>query len=575
MTLPRRPRPIRARTIVAWITAVLGGPIFVAALRAMPMLPTTGAAWLPVAALGFTAAAIAAGTARWLVSALRSGSITTSIGGAAGAMLLAGTLTAVVSGAVDAPVLPLLAGLAAASVGWLIAFASHGSVGRLDRSIVALGAFLAFDAVVAASLFITWTERGAPYVAGLAAAGFGAAAVLAAQRRATAAGALALLAAGCAALVLARPGSVEGVVALGPLIAAGALLAAEPPAAADGADAVPGNAPSPRLPEMAQDLGEGTLLFDGRGRLADWNRAAVALLDLGTDPRDAPLTELLDPLLGGLAWTTMPSEAGEAIRSHATLEGEAPRELTLIHGEDGTALLVIRDLSLERDESTEAARLTRELRGTIEELLEARRTVELQRAELERASTTDRLTGVASRRATLERLALEVAQARRYAHPVVVVVIDVDRFTELNHRSGIEVGDAVLRELALRLRLRMRAADAIGRIDGDCFCAILPHTDERGAADFAESVLRRLATRPVMTEAGPITVTLSLGIALMAPGMELDPEELLAAADEALASARRGGGNRIAFDRRHGLARLEERRREEADQASEPDLDVG
>ena len=553
---------------------MLAGPVLVAALRAMPSLATTAAPWLPTAGLVGAALAVAAATARWLVSALRSGSITTSLGAAAGAMLLGGILTAIVGGTTEPPVLPLLAGLAAASVAWLTAFASHGSTGRLDRSIVALGAFLAFDAVVAAALFITWTDRGAPYVAAVATAGFAAAALLAVQRRASAAGPLGLIAGGCAALVLARPDSVDGVLAIGPLIAGAALLAAERPSSNGGAQ-LDGPGASPRLPEMAHDLAEGALLFDGRGRLSDWNRSAVTLLGLGHDPRDTPLTTLLDPLLGAASWTTMPSESGEAIRSRATVDGEAPRELILIHGEDGTALLVVRDLALERHETTEAARLARELRGTIEELLQARRTVELQRAELERASTTDRLTRVASRRAILERLGLEVAQARRYAHPIVAVVIDVDGFSELNQRSGIAAGDAVLRELALRLRLRVRTADAVGRLDGDCFLAILPHTDERGATAFAESVLQRLVHRPVLIDAGPLTITVSIGIALMAPGMDLDPEELLGAADEALASARRGGGNRIAFDRRHGLVRLEERRHAESGLTWESDLDAG
>ena len=61
-----------------------------------------------------------------------------------------------------------------------------------------------------------------------------------------------------------------------------------------------------------------------------------------------------------------------------------------------------------------------------------------------------------------------------------------------------------------------------------------------------------------MTERGEITIGLSIGIALMHPGMTLSGDELLAAAEEALASAQAAGGNRIAFDRLHGLARLDE-----------------
>jgi diguanylate cyclase (GGDEF)-like protein len=207
----------------------------------------------------------------------------------------------------------------------------------------------------------------------------------------------------------------------------------------------------------------------------------------------------------------------------------------------------------------EALRLARELRGTIEELMHARRTIELQREELARTATHDALTGVATRRVVLERLAIEAAESRRYTHPVAVVLIDVDGFTALNHEHGLSIGDAVLRELALRLRLRMRAADALGRVGGDSFMAILPHTDERGAAIFADVLRRRLIMRPISTEAGELTIAISIGVAFMRPGMSVDADELLAAADEALASARAAGGNRIAFDRHHGLARLEDR----------------
>ncbi len=218
--------------------------------------------------------------------------------------------------------------------------------------------------------------------------------------------------------------------------------------------------------------------------------------------------------------------------------------------------------SIEEPEYDEAARLTRELRATLDDLVAARRTIGLQRAEIERASTVDPLTGLASRGPTLDRLRVEAAEARRYGHPVTLVLIDIDGFAGMNHDHGLTVGDAVLREVALRLRLRIREADALGRVGGDSFLAILPHTDEGGAATFAQALLDRLVERSFSTDRGELTVSLSIGIALMRPGMTMSGEELLAAAEEALASAKAAGGNRIAFDRLHGLARLDERRRE-------------
>jgi diguanylate cyclase (GGDEF)-like protein len=218
---------------------------------------------------------------------------------------------------------------------------------------------------------------------------------------------------------------------------------------------------------------------------------------------------------------------------------------------------------LERDRAESQAaeqRLARELRGTIEELLQARRIVELQREEIARASTTDPLTGLPNRSAILERLRLEVAEARRYSHPVAIALFDVDGLGALNTAHGLAIGDAVLRELSLRIRLRVRTADALGRAGEDSFLAILPHTDEGGAATFVRTLLRRLTDRPIATEVGELSVSVSVGVALIRPGMDLRDEGLLAAAEEAVRSARAAGGNRIAFDRLHGLARIDDRR---------------
>jgi diguanylate cyclase (GGDEF)-like protein len=210
-------------------------------------------------------------------------------------------------------------------------------------------------------------------------------------------------------------------------------------------------------------------------------------------------------------------------------------------------------------EYDELSRLTRELRATIDELIGARRTIELQRVEIERASTIDPLTGLPGRGPTLDRLRIDAAEARRYAHPVAAVLLDIDGFAELNHQNGLPVGDSILREMALRLRLRIRASDALGRVGGDSFLAILPHTDEGGATTFARAVIDRMMERPFATERGELTVRASIGVALMSPGMTIAGEDLLAAAEEALQAAKVAGGNRVAFDRVLGVARLDAR----------------
>lgn len=253
---------------------------------------------------------------------------------------------------------------------------------------------------------------------------------------------------------------------------------------------------------------------------------------------------------GALAYARATAPAVAAMPADGDADPADPRPAPL-DSAAGMAALAARE---------ESMRLARELRGTIDELMHARRTIEQQRAELAQTATVDALTGVATRRAILERLHIEAAAARRYQHPVALVLLDLDDFSGLNREHGIAVGDEVLREVALRLRLRVRSADALGRVGGDSFLALLPHTDETGAATFADALRGRLLSRPIETGAGELVVRISIGVAFMRSGMGLGDEELLAAADEALASARAAGGNRIAFDRAHGLIRLEERR---------------
>jgi diguanylate cyclase (GGDEF)-like protein len=177
-----------------------------------------------------------------------------------------------------------------------------------------------------------------------------------------------------------------------------------------------------------------------------------------------------------------------------------------------------------------------------------------------------------SRSAITDRLRDEVASARRYPHSVSVVLMDVDGMGEINAQHGTAVGDVVLRELALRIRVRVREADALGRMAGDSFLAVLPHTDERGATVFAEAIRDRATQRPISTGRGEVTVTISIGVTTMRSRQELSADTLLARADEAVASARAGGGNVIAFDRLHGLARLDERRKE-SPSAESPEVD--
>src|SRR5438270_3061204 len=171
-------------------------------------------------------------------------------------------------------------------------------------------------------------------------------------------------------------------------------------------------------------------------------------------------------LMPGMVTLALATTLAVLTRPRAPGDGDLTmRPVALLSAPNGT------DVEGVPPQADEALRLARELRGTITELLAARQTIELQRVELERAASVDSTTGSATRRAILERLRVEAAEARRYAHPIAVVLIDLDGTRGLNRTYGVEIGDEILRELGLRLRLRMREADGLGRVSSDTFLA--------------------------------------------------------------------------------------------------------
>ena len=501
--------------------------------------------WLPsafTAALGLIAALAALAA---LVRALRNGSVASLLEAGASAALAGGAMVTLTgSGSLAAPVLTSAAMLAGASIAGTRVV--PGGPARLIGSAVALMAIA--EAVALLTVVPATADLLAPLAPGMLFAalvlGLGAAVLRTGLGSASAA----LLAAGAVGLLADRNGSIEGLIGLAALtsaqlVALAASVAPEPEEAED------------RLPELAEQLDDAILGFDGHLRLRDWNAAAATLLGLDTASAGARIDDLL-----GVSVSDLPS----ADRTTVSRGGVGGLEVAMYRSGRGL-VAVVRDAGA----TPEVERLGNELRTTIEELLRARRTIDLQRGELERSATVDPLTGVSSRGAILERLRIEVAQARRYRHPLAVVLLDVDRFGEINDAYGIAGGDAVLREVALRMRLRVREADALGRAGSDGFLATLPHTDEAGAATFADAMRIRLGLRPVRIGDSELKVTVSIGVTTMRPGEDLDVDGVLARVQEALDSARGAGGNRIALDRMHGLARLEDRGEE--DPSREPD----
>lgn len=210
--------------------------------------------------------------------------------------------------------------------------------------------------------------------------------------------------------------------------------------------------------------------------------------------------------------------------------------------------------------------------------------LEQGRSSLERLSATDPVTGVWNHRYLQDTLALEVERARRVDRPLTLLMCDVDHFRVVNAEYGHQAGSAVLRELAQRLALEIRSFDTFARYGGEEFVVLLPDTGPQGAAVVAERlcyVARKLPVESVISvnspalatsgastgspasaakreagsgdsddaagrggtaEATAIRLTISIGAAVF-PEAGTHAATLIRAADEALAEAKRAGGN--------------------------------
>lgn len=160
---------------------------------------------------------------------------------------------------------------------------------------------------------------------------------------------------------------------------------------------------------------------------------------------------------------------------------------------------------------------------------------------LERRASTDELTQLLNRQETLTRID---ALKNRAGSSTAVLWCDIDRFKMVNDTYGHAAGDAVLKSVADRIRGCLRSTDDIGaRIGGDELLILLNGVhDLRDAADVAEK-LRRRAAEPIPTAAGPVTVTLSIGVTLADAQETVDA--LLARADDAMYQAKKRGRNQV------------------------------
>ena len=157
----------------------------------------------------------------------------------------------------------------------------------------------------------------------------------------------------------------------------------------------------------------------------------------------------------------------------------------------------------------------------------------------------DGMTGIHNKRYFMEFLERELAVASRHGHPLTLVMFDVDHFKNINDSFGHLAGDAVLKELAVRIRPRIRREDLFARYGGEEFVCVLPSTALAGGIVFADHLRTLIEEKPVVFESQSIPFTISLGVTTMHRETGIDSAGLIKRADENLYAAKRGGRNRV------------------------------
>ncbi|RKZ36948.1 MAG: hypothetical protein DRQ37_03040 [Gammaproteobacteria bacterium] len=170
--------------------------------------------------------------------------------------------------------------------------------------------------------------------------------------------------------------------------------------------------------------------------------------------------------------------------------------------------------------------------------------VAIENAQLYQESISDGLTGLYQHRYFELRLREELERAKRYGHPISVMMIDIDHFKQVNDKHGHPAGDQVLKGVAAVIKQGTRMSDIVARYGGEEFAVIVPYVPKYNVVPMGE----RLRADVAGTKFHGINVTICVGIGYFeGDDMTLDSEQLVAVADKALYEAKNGGRNQVVF----------------------------
>ena len=295
-----------------------------------------------------------------------------------------------------------------------------------------------------------------------------------------------------------------------------------------------------QLSQAMAEMSDGLAMFDSLGYLLFCNERYRSLFPLSAYARQpgAHITDILRAAAESGERKDFPADVCEAWLRDAAKELHVIRDTEIPLSDDrwlslrtritqdGSALVVISDISATKQSELSLRQLASQMKGLAE---------------------TDALTGISNRRVFDEALTLECSRSAQHGAPLSLLMIDVDRFKTYNDHYGHPAGDECLKKVSECLRATIkRPVDVVARYGGEEFAVLLPGTDRIAALGLAERcrfALEQLGIPHAGSEHGVITVSVGVST-IAASGPVPSPAELLARADEALYLAKRKGRNR-------------------------------
>lgn len=293
---------------------------------------------------------------------------------------------------------------------------------------------------------------------------------------------------------------------------------------------------------LVERMTDGILVLDAKNRIIDINPAAIRLLRLNTAPL---IGQALDQLPSAWAEKLSSLQNAASVQTELKIEHSAAsyfdlRIETLLDRQDqpNGRLVIFRDITEKKQAEEELQQAHRQLQRQIAQ-------IENLQVSLREQAIRDGLTGLYNRRHQDETLKAEMDRARRYGHPLGLLMIEIDSFKDFNDLFGHDAGDLVLRKVGEMIQTSARTSDTACRYGGDEFVLILPETSCEAARQFAERLRKEIAGLELQYLGKTLgKITISIGVAGF-PDHGGSADLILRAADKAMYHVKQTGKNRV------------------------------